>query len=104
MLVCLKKDMRVLKLAASPPVCTLSAHRSPHIHTLKQRDPGSAFLRVMRYFFVGSEKSHVDHFTQSWTLDSNQSLSLSCNNALSDHSDKNDFTQWSKLLKVVKTD
>ena len=76
MLVCLKKDMRVLKLAVSPPVCTLSAHRSPHIHTLKQRDPGSAFLRVMRYFFVGSEKSHVDHFTQSWTLDSNQSLSL----------------------------
>ena len=25
---------------------------------------------------MGSEKSHVDHFTQSWTLDSNQSLSL----------------------------
>ena len=40
MLVCLKKDMRVLKLAASPPVGILSAHRLPHIHTLKHGDPG----------------------------------------------------------------
>ena len=75
MLVCLKKDMRAFKLAMSPPVCTFSAHRLQHIHTLKPRDH-QCTSPSYEIFLCGLGKSHVDHFTQSWTLDSNQSLSL----------------------------
>ena len=75
MLVCLKKDMRAFKLAMSPPVCTFSARRLQHIHTLKPRDH-QCTSPSYEILLCGLGKSHVDHFTQSWTLDSNQSLSL----------------------------
>ena len=87
--------MRVLKLAKSLSVCTSSAQSLQDSHTAEPKQ--QCISQSYEMYLCRSEKSHVDHFTQSWTLDSNQSLS--CNNALSDLSDKNDFTQWSKLLK-----